>query len=341
MKRQEYVPGPLMIGLEGPELTSPEREQLAHPAVGGIILFARNYEAPGQLDGLIAAIREIREDIPVAVDQEGGRVQRFRTGFTPLPAAAAFRTRFAPAEARQVALEVGWLAGSELAQRGIDLDFAPVLDLDQGFSTVIGDRAFHETPEGVAALAEAFARGLQAAGVGACGKHYPGHGGVAADSHEALPVDPRPERLLAEADLIPFARLAGGLEALMPAHVVFEAVDSKPAGFSPVWLRERLRGQLRYRGAIISDDLGMAGAEWAGGPVERAEAALDAGCDLALVADPDWVAPVLDQLHWKADQEAAARRRRLLGRPAVEPLDPERLARARQLASMCRQDDGG
>lgn len=335
MIRDDGAPGPLMIGIAGVGLTAEDRERLRHPAVGGVILFSRNHADTEQLQGLIGEIHHARPRIPVAVDQEGGRVQRFRADFTRLPPASAFSAHTATLEeAAHAARETGWLAGVELGQRGIDLDFAPVLDIDRGQSAVIGDRAFHRDAETVTVLAGAFAQGLREAGVAACGKHYPGHGGVAGDSHEELPVDDRSRQELEAADLIPFRRLAAALDAIMPGHVIYPAVDPRPAGFSPVWLRTELRQQQGYGGAIISDDLGMAAADWAGGPLERAEAALAAGCDLALLADPALVDPVLDGLQWR-DEARSVARREALRRPPVPGASRERLESARRIANEC------
>jgi len=281
--------GPVMLDLAGTELTAEERELLAHPAVGGVILFARNCCDPQQLGELTLAIHALREPpLLVAVDQEGGRVQRCQTGFVRLPPAARFGRlrRVDPNRAREAAERIGWLTAAELRARGVDFSFAPVLDLDRGVSRVIGERAFAGRPEMVAGLAAAWARGARAAGMAAVGKHFPGHGGVAADSHTELPRDERPLDALQSEDLVPFARLIGqGLEAVMPAHVVYPLADALPAGFSPYWLRGVLRGDLAFQGLIISDDLSMGAVAAQGGPRERAELAREAGCDMVLVCN--------------------------------------------------------
>jgi beta-N-acetylhexosaminidase len=279
--------GPIMIGVEGIALDAAERELLRHPRVGGVILFSRNFESINQLEALTREIHELRDPpLLIAIDQEGGRVQRLREGFTRLPPLAAFGRVHArsPERAAELAETCGWLMAMEMRSVGIDMSFAPVLDLDRGVSSVIGDRAFATRPEVVAALASRYVRGMRRAGMPATGKHYPGHGSVAEDSHLALPVDSRPWQRIEAEDLVPFARLAReGIEAMMVAHVRYSAVDDRLAGFSPFWLREVLRDRLGYDGVIISDDLLMAAAEVAGDVPERAVAALEAGCDMVLV----------------------------------------------------------
>ncbi|MDQ5908520.1 MAG: beta-N-acetylhexosaminidase [Pseudomonadota bacterium] len=281
--------GPIMLGLEGLALTAEERELLRHPQVGGVILFARNYQSPEQVAALTEAIHALRQPrLLVAVDHEGGRVQRFREGFTRLPAVRQLGEVYdqAPHRARQLARATGWLMAAELRSVGVDFSFAPVLDLDHGVSSIIGDRAFHHAPEVVADLAHAYRSGMQKAGMEAVGKHFPGHGGIAADSHLELPVDPRSYEELAATDLLAFERMIHyGLAALMPAHVVYPQVDDRPAGFSVRWLKTILRQHLEFQGAIFSDDLDMAGAGQAGAPAERAHAALAAGCDMALACN--------------------------------------------------------
>jgi len=245
--------GPVMMDLAGPSLSAVEREQLGHPAVGGVILFSRNYATPGQLAALTAAIRRCRPELLIAADTEGGRVQRFRRGFLRLPPAAAYG-RLPPEQGAAAAEAGGWLLGAELRAVDIDLAFAPVLDLDTGVSGVIGDRAFAAAPAAVATLAGAFARGLRAAGMAATGKHFPGHGHVAPDSHEELPVDPRPAERIDAEDLTPYRGLiADGLESVMAAHVLYPAVDERPASISPHWLDTVLRRQLGFAGAARSD----------------------------------------------------------------------------------------
>ncbi|HEX2795918.1 MAG TPA: beta-N-acetylhexosaminidase [Immundisolibacter sp.] len=294
------APGPLVIGLPGPQLTPADAELLRHPAVGGVILFERNFVDADQLRALCADIHALREPrLLIAVDQEGGRVQRLRRGFTPLPPAAAYGRAYSEDAARGLALARagGLVMAAELVALGIDLSFAPVLDLDYGVSEIIGARAFHAQPQAVAALAGAFMAGMAEAGMAACGKHFPGHGAVAADTHLTQVIDRR-SRDAIEADLLPYRRLIpDGLASVMMAHVVFPAVDAEPAGFSRRWVQEVLRGELGFGGAVFSDDLGMAGAAAAGDFVERARRALAAGCDYLLICnDPDAVNATLAAL---------------------------------------------
>jgi beta-N-acetylhexosaminidase len=278
-----------MLDLTGTELGEEEREILRHPAVGGIILFSRNFASPAQIADLTAAVHGLRDPhLLVAVDQEGGRVQRFCEGFTRLPPAGRFGelARVRPANARRAAGAVGWLMAAELRAVGVDFSFAPVLDLNRGVSRVIGDRAFADGVNAVSDLALAWTEGVHAAGMAAVGKHFPGHGGVAADSHEELPADDRAFGEIEMEDLVPFERLIRrGLEAVMPAHVVYPRVDPNPAGFSRFWLRRVLREKLGFQGVIFSDDLNMAAAAAGGGYSERARAALEAGCDVLLVCN--------------------------------------------------------
>jgi beta-N-acetylhexosaminidase len=285
----ELPRGPAFIGIEGVALGGADRERLAHPLVGGVILFARNFEACAQLRALAAAIRALRTPAPlIAVDHEGGRVQRFRDGFTPIPAMRTLGEMWDRdvAGAAREATQLGRTLATELAAHGIDFSFTPVLDVDHGPSAVIGDRAFHRNPNAVAHLAAALHRGLRAAGMAAVGKHFPGHGFVAADSHSETPVDPRPLTEIAAADLVPFgAMIHCGLEAIMPAHVVYSAVDETPAGYSRKWLQDILRDRLGFDGLVFSDDLGMAGAQCAGDIVARAEASVAAGCDMVLACN--------------------------------------------------------
>ncbi len=313
--------GPVMLDLSGTELTADDRALLMHPATGGVILFSRNYSSPQQLYRLVQAIHELRSPhLLIAVDQEGGRVQRFRAGFTRLPAAASIARRFGDdlRAAKQAARELGWLMASELRAYGVDFSFAPVLDLNLGVSSVIGDRAFAETPEKVGQLAGAWMLGAREAGMVSVGKHFPGHGGVATDSHLALPVDERALGTLLAGDLRPFARLIdNGLEGIMPAHVVYASCDGQAAGFSGFWLRKVLRARLGFQGVIFSDDLSMAAAEQAGCYAERARAALDAGCDMVLVCNnPAGAREVLDELEHYHDPVAKTRMVRLHGRKA-------------------------
>jgi len=302
--------GPLMIDIAGTRLSDLDRERLSHPLVGGMILFSRNYESPTQLEALCAEIHALRR-MPIAVDHEGGRVQRFREGFTRLPAMRKLGSWWdedAPA-ACQAAQALGFVLAAELRALGVDLSFAPVLDLDWGRSGVIGDRAFHRDPQAVIELAGSFIAGLREAGMVCCGKHFPGHGWVEADSHVAIPVD---ERNLDEmiADMQPYRALK--LDAVMPAHVIYPKVDPRPAGFSPVWI-ETLRKELAFDGVIFSDDLSMEGASVAGDIVARANAAWDAGCDVLLVCNsPDAVGELLARWKPQPDPIRAARIERLM-----------------------------
>lgn len=304
--------GPLMIDIAGTTLTDLDRERLRHPLVGGIILFSRNYESPEQLTALCAEIHALRTPrLPIAVDHEGGRVQRFREGFTRLPAMRQFADWWdkAPRATVESARALGYLLAAELRARGVDLSFAPVLDLDWGRSGVIGDRSFHRNPDGVIALAGGLIAGMRDAGMVCCGKHFPGHGWVEADSHVAIPVDERPLAEMAD-DLKPFRELK--LDGVMPAHVIYPQVDSRPAGFSPVWLR-MLREEIGFDGVIFSDDLSMEGASVAGGIVERADAAWGAGCDMLLVCNaPDSVGTLLEKWRAAPDPVRSARIERLL-----------------------------
>ncbi|MCG6862878.1 MAG: beta-N-acetylhexosaminidase [Chromatiaceae bacterium] len=323
--------GPVMLDLTSVELDAQEREILCHPAVGGVILFARNFESPEQIAALTAAIHKLRDPhLLVAVDQEGGRVQRFRRGFTQLPPAGRFGalSRSHPVNARRAASAVGWLMAAELRSVGVDFSFAPVLDLNRGVSRVIGDRAFADGANAVSDLAWAWTEGVHAAGMAAVGKHFPGHGGVAADSHEELPTDGRSYDEIEMDDLVPFQRLIyRGLEAVMPAHVVYPKVDPNPAGFSAFWLRRILRERLGFQGVIFSDDLNMAAAAAAGGYAERARSGLDAGCDVLLVCNNrPGALEVLESLRDYDDPTVHLRCLRMHGRGALEPdrlhLDP-------------------
>lgn len=310
--------GPLMLDLDGLEVTTEERELLAHPATGGVILFSRNFESPAQVAELVRQIHAVRSPpLLVAVDQEGGRVQRFRDGFTRLPPVAKFGQLFDRdhKRAQTITQEIGWLMAAELRAVGIDFSFAPVLDLDIGISEVIGDRAFHARPEVISQLGHAWIKGMHEAGMPAVGKHFPGHGCVEADSHLALPVDNRSYGEIEHNDLVPFRNLVSyGLDAIMPAHVVYPAVTPELAGFSSFWLDEVLRKRLGFQGVIFSDDLTMAAAGEAGGYPERAQAALDAGCDMVLVCNcREGVVEVLDALKDHRDPVSHSRLARMHG----------------------------
>ncbi len=308
--------GPLMTDIGGTSLSAEDREILTHPLVGGVILFARNYADSDQLQALCAELAALKSPrLLIAVDHEGGRVQRFRVGFTRVPAMRTLGRLHdeSPERALAQAQEFGATIGAELAATGIDLCFAPVLDRDGGTSKVIGDRAFAETAELIVPLARAFRAGLNSAGLAATGKHYPGHGTVAADSHEELPVDRRPWSEIESRDLPSFkALIEDGIESLMTAHVRFTAVDETPASFSRHWLRGVLRNQLHYNGAVFCDDLTMGGAKAVGELPARARMALDAGCDMLPVCnDRDGVIALLDELPKKPRRLASARLRQL------------------------------
>ncbi|HEX7055208.1 MAG TPA: beta-N-acetylhexosaminidase, partial [Burkholderiales bacterium] len=289
MRKVRLPPGPVVVDLVGTQLTDEDRARLRHPAAGAVILFSRNYESLEQLAALTDEIRRLREpELPVCVDHEGGRVQRFREGFTAIPPMRELgrlwdRDREA---ARRTARATAYIAGAELGALGIDFSFAPVLDLDYGPSSVIGDRALHFAPNAVAALAAELINGFKDAGMAAVGKHFPGHGFAEADSHVAAPVDNRPLQEILKKDVAPYrGAIEAGLAAVMPAHVVYPQVDREPAGYSRVWLQEILRGQLGFAGLVFSDDLSMEGASAVGGPPERARAALGAGCDMVLLCN--------------------------------------------------------
>jgi beta-N-acetylhexosaminidase len=315
--------GPLMVDVQGTELSAEEREMLAHPLVGSVILFTRNYADPQQLAKLVADIHAVRSPaLVVGVDHEGGRVQRFREGFSRLPPARRIGHEYdaSPAAGLQLAREMGWLMAAELRAHGVDLSFAPCVDLDYGVSEVIGDRAFHARAAVVGELAVAYMHGMRDAGMVATAKHFPGHGAVVADSHHALPVDRR-ELVDMDQDLAPYRLLlANGLAGVMVAHVLYPQVDSVPASASVRWIRDYLRGELRFQGVVFADDLSMAGAAAIGDIVERAQRALAAGCDVLPVCNhrPSVLA-LLDGLKVAPDAAAALRRVRLRGKPSVDP----------------------
>ena len=310
--------GPLMIDLEGTQVTQEERELLRHPLVGGVILFARNYAHPEQLTQLVQAIHAVRTPpLIVAVDQEGGRVQRFREGFSRIPPARRIGHEF-DLEARSglaLARAVGWLMAAELRAHGVDISFAPCVDLDYGVSEVIGERSFHASADAVAQLAGASMHGMRDAGMAATAKHFPGHGAVVADSHLSLPVDRRPLVDLAR-DLTPYRRLiANGLPAVMMAHILFPTVDPHPSSLSVLWIRDVLRGELRFQGVVFADDLSMKGAAAYGDIVTRARQALAAGCDMLPVCNhrPS-VIEILDRLECEPQPASSLRLVRLHGR---------------------------
>jgi beta-N-acetylhexosaminidase len=329
---------PLIIDIAGPELEASDRARLAHPLVGGVILFARHWRDRGQLVALTAAIKAVRDDLLICVDHEGGRVQRFRSdGFTHLPPMRALgelwmRDALAATDA---ATACGFVLASELRACGVDFSFTPVLDLDHGTSAVIGDRAFHRDPRVVALLAKSLMHGLLRAGMASCGKHFPGHGHVAADSHTEVPVDPRRLSAILGDDALPYGWLSTSLHSVMPAHVIYPKVDRRPAGFSARWLRDILRRRLGFQGAIFSDDLSMEGARRVDGRAlgfaEAALVALQAGCDMVLLCNQSLVdgGRAIDDLiaglehalargDWQPDLDSEPRRRALL--PQAEPL---------------------
>jgi len=281
--------GPIMLDVLGTSLTPEDKELLQHPLVGGLILFTRNFESVAQISALVADIRQVtHQHFLIAVDHEGGRVQRFRHGFSKIPAMGSLwtLTNGNMEQAKILAKQCGVLIALEVQSIGIDISFAPVLDVN-GISAVIGDRGFHQQPEHVATLASSFIAGMHHVGMKATGKHFPGHGSVAEDSHLALPIDTRLHNDVANFDLLPFKKLIAEnkLDALMPAHVIFPDVDSEAVGFSSLWLKEILRKKLGFDGVIFSDDLSMEGAACVGGYIERAEAAQQAGCDMLLLCN--------------------------------------------------------
>jgi beta-N-acetylhexosaminidase len=288
MPALELPLGPVMLDVAATRLTGEDRRRLSHPFVGAVILFARNYESPEQIAELTREIRELREPhLLIGVDHEGGRVQRFRASYTPIPPMASFGKVWDRDRARALrgAQAAGYIIALELAGSGVDFTFAPVLDLDYSHSGVIGDRSFHRNPETVSELATAFIAGLARGGLTAVGKHFPGHGYVEADSHVAVPVDPRRLDEIRAQDMLPYRRLSPLLGGVMPAHVIYVNVDPSPAGFSRFWLQQILRGELGFDGTIFSDDLSMEGASVAGNIVERGRSALEAGCDVAVVCN--------------------------------------------------------
>jgi len=313
--------GPLMVDIAGRELAAEDRDVLRHPLVGSVILFTRNYENPEQLAALVAQIRALRSPpLLVAVDHEGGRVQRFRSGFSVLPPMRRVGQEY-DLDARQglaMARALNWLMAAELRALGIDFSFAPCVDLDYGVSEIIGDRAFHTDAETVAKLAMAAVAGMREAGMAATAKHFPGHGAVVADSHLALPVDRRELADLTQ-DMLPYRRLiANELAAVMMAHVLFPAVDQVPASFSRRWVTDILRGEFDFRGVVFADDLTMEGASAVGGIVERAEAALAAGCDVLPVCNRrESVIALLDGLRSVPGPASQARIRLMRGREAL------------------------
>jgi beta-N-acetylhexosaminidase len=315
--------GPVALGLQGLTLTAAERDYLRHPLTGGVILFERNYESPSQLTALVAEIHAVREPpVLVLVDQEGGRIQRFRSGFTRLPAPRVLGELYDEnrRRAKRLAQTCGWLMATELRAVGVDASLAPVLDLDRGISSVIGDRAFHSDAEAAADIAHSYMTGMSQAGMAATGKHFPGHGGVAGDSHETLPYDRREYMDLYNQDMVAFERMIHyGLAAVMTAHVVYPCVDAQPASFSHRWISDVLRQRLGFQGVVFSDDLMMKAAKAIGQPAERARAALDAGCDMVLVCqDSTAMEEVLGRLTPREDPVSQMRLVRMHGRHTVQ-----------------------
>ena len=340
MTTADQLLGPLQIGLTGLEVNAEERDWLKHPAVGGVVLFTRNYQDLSQLTDLTASITAIAgRDLLISVDHEGGRVQRFRDGFTRLPPLNVLGKMYADStsNALDFAYRHGRVMATELLLCGVDLSFAPVLDIGDR-SVVIGDRAFAADTAAIIELSVAYIGGMHDAGMAATGKHFPGHGSVEADSHTDDVCDPRTFEEIEQLDLKPFAALSGKLDAMMMAHVLYPAVDEKPAGYSPFWIKTILRQKLAYQGTIFSDDLGMFAAKVAGGLVERVRDSLLAGCDAVLVCDPEDVRQLLansDELQTDADLAL----RRLKGRLTATREEMERVGEWRQWKNSIKQQE--
>lgn len=339
--------GPIMLDLDSVEMSPEEREILQNPLVGGVILFSRNFSSVEQLIHLVKEIHQVREPrLLVAVDHEGGRVQRFRDGFTSLPAVGHFGEIYQSNSKRAHLLSetAGWMMAAELRAVGIDFSFAPVLDVDYGVSTVIGDRAFHQDSKIITELAHAYTIGMHDAGMAATGKHFPGHGAVTADSHVDIPVDDREYNEIYAQDILPFKRMIQhGIAAIMPAHVIYSKVDKLPAGFSEVWLKDILRKRLAFQGVIFSDDLDMKGASVMGQQyVDRAEKALSAGCDIALVCNNRAGAiNVLDNLKGHNDPVSHLRLARMHGKYETSMAELHKTERWKKSSDMLNryQDD--
>ena len=309
--------GPVMLDIVGTVLTPDDIKRCQHPLTAGVILFTRNFENCAQLKALTASIREVRSELLIAVDHEGGRVQRFREGFTKIPPMRDFGVLWDtnPREACKQAEAAGFTLASELREHGVDFSFTPVLDMDYGDSLVIGNRAFHSNIQAIQQLAFALMQGLKRAGMSAVGKHFPGHGFVVADSHVSIPIDTREFDEIAANDMQTFkALIDDDIGAIMPAHVIYPKVDDKPAGFSERWLKKVLRERLGFTGAIISDDLSMEGATVGGCITTRTLAALQAGCDMVLLCNrPDLCDELLANLNWQMTKLSQARLERLRG----------------------------
>lgn len=303
--------GPLMLDLHTTELSSEEQLLLLNPLVGGVIYFSRNFESIDQIKQLTSEVRAVRPELLIAVDQEGGRVQRFREGFTPIPAMQSFLKAYRHDSDNTLKLvkNTGWLMAIEILSLGIDFSFAPVLDTDDCFCSVIADRAFSPIPSEVTALAGAWIDGMKEAGMAVTGKHFPGHGKVALDSHLDMPIDERPLSEIETSDMIPFVDLAHKLDAIMPAHILFPQIDKHfTVGFSHQWLQIMLREKLQFDGVIFSDDLSMEGAAAVGGYVSRAKQALSAGCDMILLCNHrEGVLEVIDELSYQNSSESLNR----------------------------------
>jgi len=312
-----------MLDVEGIELDQEDKDLLAHPSVGGVILFSRNYESTAQLEALVQDIHAARDsNLLIAVDHEGGRVQRFTEGFTRLPAVRCLGELYEKNKksAKQLAKDMAWLMAVELRSLGLDFSFAPVVDLDYNRCSVIGDRAFHSNPQTVYELAHAYCQGMDEAGMASVAKHYPGHGSVKEDSHVDLPVDEREFDDIYQHDIHPFRLLIqDNLAAIMPAHVIYSKVDKRPAGFSPYWLKTILREQLKFNGVIFSDDLNMHGASVAGEHYsDRADAAMQAGCDMVLVCNNRPAAiEVVESINGQIDPISVTRLARMHGRHEI------------------------
>lgn len=318
--------GPIMLDVVGTTLSADDIRRLQHPLVGGVILFKRNYENNAQLKALTDSIHAVRQPpLLIAVDHEGGRVQRFREGFTKIPPMREFGKIWDtnPKKAKMLATEAGWILAAELRAHGIDFSFTPVLDMDYGDSLVIGNRAFHLDPQAINDLAFALMQGLKKGGMAAVGKHFPGHGFVVADSHVSMPVDEREFDHIAQHDMQPFRMLIDdGIQAIMPAHVIYPKVDSKPAGFSARWLQKILRERLGFNGVIFSDDLSMEAATAGGDVTTRAHAALSAGCDMVLLCNqPAMCDELLANLQWTISAQSLSRLARMHGHKPAMNLD--------------------
>jgi beta-N-acetylhexosaminidase len=297
--------GPIMMDVSGLTLTQLEETQLAKPSIGGVILFSRNFESINQVKQLISSIRVVNPNILISVDHEGGRVQRFKEGFTHLPAMSKLGELYdkKPKKAIKYACSCGFILAYELLEIDVDFSFAPVLDMDYGNSSVIGDRAFHSNPDAIIKLAQALIKGMHRAGMKCVGKHFPGHGYVSLDSHIDLPVDERPAKEIYQ-DMATFKGLVDeGLDAVMPAHVIYSKVDDKPAGFSNVWIQDILKSQLGFDGVVFSDDLSMQGALFIENIKDRVKISLDSGCDMVLICNhPEMLLEVIDQ-DWGSNEK--------------------------------------